>query len=179
MKIFGFAGWSGSGKTTLIERLVPVLVQRGGRVSLVKHAHHEFDIDQPGKDSWRHRQAGCSEVLISSGVRWALMHELRGAAELTLPQALDHLAPCDMVLIEGYKAFPLPKLEVWRPEVGKALLHPGDPHIAAVATDDPTAARAVTALPVFALDRVDAIATFVLENAVEWPVKLTNRGTRE
>jgi len=179
MKIFGFAGWSGSGKTTLIERLVPVLVQRGARVSLVKHAHHEFDIDQPGKDSWRHRQAGCTEVLVSSGVRWALMHELRGSAELTLPQALEALAPCDLVLIEGYKSFPLPKLEVWRPGVGKALLHPGDSHIAGLATDDPQVARAVIALPVFALDDVDAIATFVAESAVEWPRGLTKGGPLE
>ncbi len=179
MKIFGFAGWSGSGKTTLIERLIPVLVRRGARVSLVKHAHHEFDIDQPGKDSWRHRQAGCTEVLVSSGVRWALMHELRGSAELTLPQALDQLAPCDLVLVEGYKTFRLPKLEVWRPDVGKALLHPGDTHITGLATDDLQAAQAVTALPVFALDDVDAIATFVVENAVEWACELTNRGGRE
>jgi len=179
MKIFGFAGWSGSGKTTLIERLIPVLVRRGARVSLVKHAHHEFDIDQPGKDSWRHRQAGCTEVLVSSGVRWALMHELRGTAELTLPQALEALAPCDLVLVEGYKTFPLPKLEVWRPEVGKALLHPGDTRITGLATDDLGAARAVTALPVFALDDVDAIATFVVENAVKWPCELTDRGRRE
>ena len=179
MQIFGFAGWSGSGKTTLIERLIPVLVRRGCRVSLVKHAHHEFDIDQPGKDSWRHRQAGCTEVLVSSGVRWALMHELRGVAELTLPEALDHLAPCDLVLIEGYKTSPLPKLEVWRPAVGKALLHPGDLHIAGLATDDPPAARASTALPVFALDEVDEIATFVLEHAVGWPHELTNRAGRE
>ncbi len=179
MKVFGFAGWSGSGKTTLIERLIPVLVRRGARVSLIKHAHHEFDIDQPGKDSWRHRQAGCTEVLVSSNARWALMHELRGSAELTLPQALEALAPCDLVLVEGYKTFPLRKLEVWRPEVGKALLHPGDAHIAGLATDDLQAARAVTALPVFALDDVDAIATFVVESAVEWPGELTNRGGRE
>ncbi|MEO6565542.1 MAG: molybdopterin-guanine dinucleotide biosynthesis protein B [Casimicrobiaceae bacterium] len=179
MKIFGFAGWSGSGKTTLIERLIPVLVRDGARVSLVKHAHHEFDIDQPGKDSWRHRQAGCVEVLVSSGVRWALMHELRGTPELTLPQALEALAPCDLVLVEGYKTFPLHKLEVWRPEVGKALLHPDDPNIVGLASDDVGAARAVTALPVFALDDVDAIATFVLANAILWPPKLTNRGGRE
>src|SRR5215210_5026161 len=94
MRIFGFAGWSGSGKTTLIEALIPRLTAAGLRVSLVKHAHHEFDIDTPGKDSWRHRHAGCTEVLVTSSVRWALMHELRGAAELALPQALDRLGPC-------------------------------------------------------------------------------------
>jgi molybdopterin-guanine dinucleotide biosynthesis adapter protein len=168
MKIFGFAGWSGSGKTTLIEALIPVLAQQAGRVSLVKHAHHAFDVDQPGKDSWRHRQAGCTEVLVSSGVRWALMHELRGDAELTLPQALAALSPCDLVLIEGYKAYPMPKLEIWRPVVGKPPLHPGDPHIVGVATDDPHAVGAVSALPVFPLDDVAAIATFVGEKAQDW-----------
>ncbi len=169
MKIFGFAGWSGSGKTTLIEALIPVLARQAGRVSLIKHAHHAFDVDQPGKDSWRHRQAGCTEVLVSSGVRWALMHELRGDAELTLPQALAALAPCDLVLIEGYKAYPLPKLEIWRPSVGKPPLHPGDPHIAGIATDDVAATAAAAALPVFRLDNVDAIATFVREKALAWP----------
>jgi molybdopterin-guanine dinucleotide biosynthesis protein B len=169
MKIFGFAGWSGSGKTTLIETLIPVLTRQAGRVSLVKHAHHAFDVDQPGKDSWRHRQAGCTEVLVSSGVRWALMHELRGDAEMTLPQALSRLSPCDLVLIEGYKAYPMPKLEVWRPAVGKPPLHPGDAHIAGIATDDVPAARAASALPVFSLDEVDAIATFIREKALAWP----------
>lgn len=170
MKIFGFAGWSGSGKTTLIEALIPVLAQQVGQVSLVKHAHHAFDVDQPGKDSWRHRQAGCTEVLVSSGRRWALMHELRGDAELTLPQALSRLSPCDLVLIEGYKAYPTPKLEIWRPGVGKPPLHPNDPHIAGIATDDAAAARALSTLPVFRLDDVDAIATFVRDRALHWPV---------
>ena len=165
MKIFGFAGWSGSGKTTLIEALIPVLARQVGRVSLVKHAHHAFDVDQPGKDSWRHRQAGCTEVLVSSGVRWALMHELRGDAELSLPAALSRLSPCDLVLVEGYKAYPMPKLEIWRPGVGKPPLHPQDPHIAGIATDDVPAARALSTLPVFPLDDVDAIATFVREKA--------------
>jgi len=168
MKIFGFAGWSGSGKTTLIEALIPVLARQVGRISLIKHAHHAFDVDQPGKDSWRHRQAGCTEVLVSSGVRWALMHELRGGSELTLPQALAALAPCDLVLIEGYKAYPMPKLEVWRPVVGKPPLHPGDPNIAGIATDDAEGARAASVLPVFHLDDVAAIATFVREKAQAW-----------
>lgn len=169
MKIFGFAGWSGSGKTTLLEALIPVLAQQVGRVSLIKHAHHAFDVDQPGKDSWRHRQAGCTEVLVSSGVRWALMHELRGDGELALPQALSRLSPCDLVLIEGYKAYPMPKLEIWRPVVGKPPLHPDDPYIAGIATDDPAAARAASTLPLFGLDDVDAIATFVREKAQDWP----------
>ncbi len=137
MKVFGFAGWSGSGKTTLIEQLIPRLVARAGKVSLVKHAHHAFDVDQPGKDSWRHRQAGCTEVLVSSAQRYALMHELRGAPELPLADAIGLLAPCALVLVEGYKAHPLPKLEIWRPAVGKPLLHPRDPHVLAIATDAP------------------------------------------
>src|SRR5689334_8045611 len=115
MRVFGFAGWSGSGKTTLIEALVPRLVERGLTVSLVKHAHHTFDLDQPGKDSFRHRAAGCTEVLVSSRVRWALQHELRGKPELSLPEALARLSPCDLALVEGYKLAAIPKLEVWRP----------------------------------------------------------------
>lgn len=169
MKIFGFAGWSGSGKTTLIERLIPRLVARAGRVSLVKHAHHEFDLDQPGKDSWRHRQAGCTEVLVSSARRWAVMHELRDARELTLEEALARLSPCDLALVEGYKARPIPKLEVWRPAVGKPRLYPDDPAILGIATDAP-AALAGVGLPVFTLGQVDEIATFVLREAKLWPV---------
>ena len=139
MRIFGFAGWSGSGKTTLIERMIPRLVARGLSVSLVKHAHHQFDVDQPGKDSWRHRQAGCQEVLVSSGVRWALMHELRGAPELGVRAALRRLSPCDLALVEGFKSEPMPKLEVWRAALGKPLLHVSDRHILAIATDSPEA----------------------------------------
>src|SRR5689334_19178400 len=114
MKILGIAGYSGSGKTTLIEKVVPVLVREGLRVSLIKHAHHEFDVDQPGKDSYRHRHAGCSEVLVSSSKRWAVMHELRGAAEPVLPDLLKKLSPCDVVLVEGYKSEAIPKIEVHR-----------------------------------------------------------------
>ena len=114
MRLFGFAGWSGSGKTTLIERIVPLLVARGLRVSLVKHAHHAFDIDQPGKDSWRHRRAGCTEVLITSALRWALVHELGNGPELSLREAIAHVAPCDLLLIEGFKTAPIPKLEIRR-----------------------------------------------------------------
>ena len=140
MRIFGFAGWSGSGKTTLIEQVIPRIVAQGLSVSLIKHAHHRFDIDHPGKDSFRHRQAGCGEVLITSGVRWALMHELRGAPELSL-QTLARMSPCDLVLVEGYKAAPIPKLEIWRAAAGKALLYPPDPHILAIATDTPKPSR--------------------------------------
>lgn len=136
-RVFGFAGWSGSGKTTLIEQVIAHLAADGVRVALIKHAHHRFDIDHPGKDSYRHRQAGATEVMISSGNRWAIMHELRGAPELSLAAALARLGPCDLVLIEGYKREALPKLEVWRSAVGKPLLFPEDRHIIALATDDP------------------------------------------
>src|ERR1700752_2606631 len=112
MKIIGIAGYSGSGKTTLIEKVIPLLAREGLRVSLVKHAHHEFDVDVPGKDSYRHRHAGCTEVLVSSSKRWALMHELRGAEEPTLQDQLTHLSPCDVLIVEGYKSEPIPKVEV-------------------------------------------------------------------
>jgi molybdopterin-guanine dinucleotide biosynthesis protein B len=168
MRVFGFAGWSGSGKTTLIERLIPELTRGGLVVSLVKHAHHEFDIDQPGKDSYRHRHAGCTEVLVSSSRRFALIHELRGASELTLAQALSRLSACDLVLVEGYKAAPIPKLEVWRETVGKALLHPDDSHIVAIATDAPE--RLATALPKFSLDAVAEMASFIVDHAGRPPI---------
>jgi molybdopterin-guanine dinucleotide biosynthesis protein B len=161
MQVFGFAGWSGSGKTTLIERLIPQLRAQGLVVSLIKHAHHEFDIDQAGKDSHRHREAGCQEVMVTSAVRWALMHELRGAAELSLDAALAQLSPCDLVLVEGFKRAAIPKLEVYRASVGKSLLHPGDKNIVAIATDGPL----VAPLPVFALEEVTAIAAFMVAHA--------------
>ena len=168
MRAFGFAGWSGSGKTTLIESLIPRLVARGLRVSLVKHAHHDFDVDQPGKDSHRHRMAGASEVLVTSTQRWALMHELRGAAELSLAGALARLSPCDMALVEGWKREAIPKLEVWREPLGKPLLYPADPWIRAIATDAPD--RLSAPVSTFDLRDVNAIATFVVENATAWPV---------
>jgi len=172
MRIFGFAGWSGSGKTTLIEQVIPRLVQRGLSVSLIKHAHHRFEFDQPGKDSYRHRHAGCSQVLVTSGTRWALMQELRGAPELSLDEALARLSPCDLALVEGYKAYPIPKLEIWRAEVGKSLLHPRDPQILGIATDSPEALPSGTAgrMPVFALSDFDAVATFVATRATARPV---------
>ena len=166
MRVFGFAGWSGSGKTSLIEALISRLVAQGVAVSLVKHAHHAFDVDHPGKDSHRHREAGSAEVLVSSATRWALMHELRGAPELTLDQALSRLSACDVVLVEGYKRAPIPKLEIWREAVGKPLLHPVDPHIIAIATDTP--ARLDTRLPVLDLNDVAGIATLVRERAAVW-----------
>jgi len=158
MKIFGFAGWSGSGKTTLIEQLIPRFGQRGLRVSLIKHAHHTFDVDQPGKDSYRHRHAGSSEVLVTSSRRWVLMHELRGAQEPSFDEQIRHLAPCDLLLVEGFKHAPIPKLEVWRAATGEGLLHPNDPHIVAVASDE----KIETALPLLDLNDVDGISQFIL-----------------
>jgi molybdopterin-guanine dinucleotide biosynthesis adapter protein len=167
MRIFGFAGWSGSGKTTLIEQVIPCLTERGFRVSIIKHAHHQFDVDQPGKDSYRHREAGCTEVLITSRARWALMHELRGDGELTMNEALARLGPCDLALVEGFKAAAIPKLEIWRAELGKPPLHPDDPHIVAIATDSPEALPAGSPghLPVLQLDAYDAVATLIVGNA--------------
>lgn len=161
LKIFGFAAYSGSGKTTLIENLVPIFVARGLKVSLIKHAHHAFDVDQPGKDSYRHRQAGASEVLVSSSARWVLMHELRKEAEPELPQLLDRLSPCDLVLVEGFKQQPIPKIEIHRRAAATPLLHPDDPHIVAIATDVDLETR----LPRFGLDDYEGIARFILSYA--------------
>lgn len=158
MKIIGFAGWSGSGKTTLVEQVIALLEERGLVVSLVKHAHHEFDIDHPGKDSWRHRHAGCREVLVTSGRRWAVMHELRGRAELTLAEALAQLSPCDLVLVEGFKHDAIPKIEVWRAQGDKPQLFPHDPHVIAVASDQPLA----TTLPQLDLNQPATVAEFIV-----------------
>ena len=158
MKVFGIAGFSGSGKTTLIEQLIPRFVKRGLTVSLIKHAHHTFDIDQPGKDSYRHRHAGAREVLLTSSRRWVLMHELRGEAEPSFEEQLSHFSPCDLVLVEGFKYAPIPKLEVWRRVTGEPLLHPNDPHIVAIAADE----KVETKLPLLDLNDVDGITGFVL-----------------
>lgn len=159
MKIFGFAGWSGSGKTTLIEQVIPRFAGAGLKVSLIKHAHHRFDVDHPGKDSYRHRAAGCSEVLVTSGWRWALMHEMRGEPEATLEEQIARMSPCDLLLIEGYKYYPLPKLEIYREANGKPPLYPQDEHIVALATDT----LIQCSLPQFGLEDYDAIAAFVLD----------------
>jgi len=161
MKVIGIAGWSGAGKTTLLTRVIPRLTARGLSVSTIKHAHHEFDIDQPGKDSHTHRVAGATEVLISSAKRFALMHELRGAPELALAALLEKLSPVDLVLVEGFKREVHPKLEVYRASVGKPLLAPDDPHIMAIASDGPVAAR----VPVVSLDDIDAIAELLVGRA--------------
>jgi molybdopterin-guanine dinucleotide biosynthesis protein B len=158
MKVFGFAGWSGSGKTTLIEQLIPRFVQRGLRVSLIKHAHHTFDVDQPGKDSYRHRHAGAAEILVTSSRRWVLMHELRGAHEPPFEEQVKRMSLCDLLLVEGFKFAPIPKLEVWRAETGEPLLHPNDSHIVAVASD----AKVETKVPWLDLNDVDGIASFIL-----------------
>jgi len=160
MKIIGIAGFSGSGKTTLVEKVIPLLVAEGLRVSLIKHAHHEFDVDQPGKDSYRHRHAGASEVLVSSSKRWALMHELRGAAEPTLEDQLKQLSPCDVVLVEGYKTAPIPKVEVHRRDNTTPLLYPEDEHVVAVATDE----ALDTTLPQLDIDDAPAVARFIIQH---------------
>ena len=160
LKIFGFAAYSGSGKTTLIENLIPLLVARGLKVSLIKHAHHAFDVDHPGKDSYRHRQAGATEVLVSSSARWVLMHELRTEVEPELPKLLERLSPCDLVLVEGFKQQPIPKIEIHRRAAATPLLHPDDPHIVAIATDVDLETR----LPRFGLDDYEGIARFILDH---------------
>lgn len=159
MKVFGFAGFSGSGKTTLIEQLIPRFVANGLRVSLVKHAHHTFDVDQPGKDSFRHRHAGATEVLVTSSRRWVLMHELRGEAEPTMEEVIARISPCDLLLVEGYKRASIPKLEIYREAVGEGMLHPHDSNIVAVATDRPVDLP----LPVLDLNRTDLVGDFILD----------------
>lgn len=162
MKVIGLAGWSGAGKTTLLGRVIPHLLAQGLRVSVIKHAHHHFDVDVPGKDSWRHREAGAAEVLVSSGKRWALMHELRGATEPPLPELLAKLSRVDLVVVEGFKSQPHRKIEVHRIANGKALLFPGDPGIVGIATDTPVE----TALPTVHLDDIPAIAAMMQRSAI-------------
>lgn len=162
MRLIGLAGWSGSGKTTLLVKLIPRLTARGVAVATVKHAHHSFDLDQPGKDSYRHRMAGATEVVVGSANRWALVHELRGAPEPTLAELLARLSPVDLVIIEGYKNDIHPKLEVYRASVGMPLLQPSDPHIVAIAADG---ALPEAKVRVVDLDDVDAVADIVLTSA--------------
>jgi molybdopterin-guanine dinucleotide biosynthesis adapter protein len=163
MRIIGLAGWSGSGKTTLVTNVIPVLVKRGLKVATVKHAHHEFDIDQPGKDSWLHRQAGASEVAIVSSRRWAIVHELGNDPEPPLGDVLAKLSPVDLVIVEGFKRHSHPKLEVYRAVVGKPLLHPDDDCIVAIATDAPLKEAQV---PVLMLDDVESIANVLQAEAL-------------
>jgi len=161
LRIIGITGWSGAGKTVLLTKLIPLLTARGVTVSTLKHAHHNFDVDVPGKDSHEHRKAGASEVLISSGRRFALMHELRSEAEWTLEQLLAKLTPVDLVLIEGFKRAPHPKIEVFRAANGKPPLFPDNATIVAVASDAPVPARA----PVYDLDDIDGLAEAVMSLA--------------
>ena len=162
MRVIGIAGWSGAGKTTLLTKLIPRLVERGLKVSTVKHAHHGFDVDQRGKDSHSHRVAGATEVLVSSANRWALVHELRGDAEPALDALLQKLAPVDLVIVEGFKRGSHPKLEIYRAALGKPLLHPEDLHIVAIASDQPLPNARV---PVLAIDDVEAILETLLARA--------------
>ena len=163
MRIIGLAGWSGSGKTTLLTKVIPRLNARGKRVSTLKHAHHNFDVDRPGKDSFEHRSAGATEVLVVSGNRWALMHELRGAPEPRLPDLLKKLSDVDLVLVEGFKRESFPKLEVHRAANGKPLLQGEDGWIVAVASDTPLPLAKV---PVVDLNDIDGIVDLLLAKAI-------------
>jgi molybdopterin-guanine dinucleotide biosynthesis adapter protein len=163
MKVIGLAGWSGAGKTTLLRRLIPHFIAEDLRVSVIKHAHHEFDVDVPGKDSWIHRQSGAVEVLVSSTRRWALMHELRGAREPRLSELLAKMSRVDLVVVEGFKRDPLRKIEVHRAANGKPALFPDDPGIVGIATD----AKLETQLPVAHLDDIKTVAAMMRASAVD------------
>ena len=173
MRIIGLAGWSGSGKTTLIKKLIPSLIARGSSVSTLKHAHHGFDLDQPGKDSFFHRAAGATEVIISSARRWAILHELREEPEWDLPALVAKMSPVDLVLVEGFKRDAFPKLEIHRAANGKPLIHPDDPHIVAIAAD---IALPQAKIPVIDLNNVEAIADLLLKYAA--PVAAINTAAR-
>lgn len=161
-RVLGLAGWSGSGKTTLITKLIPLLAQRGIRVATLKHAHHAFDVDQPGKDSYEHRKAGACEVIVSSARRWVQMHEVGNGVEATLPQLLRRLSPCDLVLVEGFKSERHPKMEVFRAAVGKSPLHPQDRRIVAIASDQEFPDAGV---PVVDINDIAAVGDMVMQKA--------------
>ena len=165
MKVVGFAGWSGSGKTTLVEGVIGCLAMAGQRVSVIKHAHHDFDIDHPGKDTWRHRQAGAFEVVIASRRRLAKMREFEVEAQPSAHQLLAELVECDWVLVEGFKSADLLKIEVWRDALGKPVQYPDDPFIVAIATDNPGHLPVSTGLPVLDLNSPQAVADFLLQNS--------------
>lgn len=175
MRVIGLAGWSGSGKTTLISKVLPRLIGRGLRVSTLKHAHHGFDLDKPGKDSFVHRTAGATEVIISSAKRWAILHELREEAEWDLGALLAKMSPVDLVLVEGFKRDAFPKVEVHRSENGKPLLHPDDPHIVAIAADTRLPQAKV---PVIDLNDIDIVADALQRQAVPLGETPVMRGTR-
>ena len=175
-RIIGLAGWSGAGKTTLLTRLIPTLVARGLRVATVKHAHHEFDVDRPGKDSHRHREAGAGEVIVSSARRWVQIHEVADGPEATLADLLRKLSPCDLALVEGFKREAHAKLEAYRAANGRPPLHPGDPRIVAVASDT---AFPEAGVPVVDLDDVPAVADLVLARAEPFAATLDRLCPRE
>jgi len=162
MRIIGLAGWSGSGKTTLVTKLVPVLKARGLSVSTIKHAHHGFDLDRPGKDSFRHREAGATEVIVSSASRWAILHELREEAEWNLLDLIGKMSPVDLVLVEGFKRDAFPKIEIHRAGNGKPLIQPEDPYIIAIAAD---VALPQAKVPVVDLNNVEAVTDLLLDHA--------------
>lgn len=174
-RVLGLVGWSGSGKTTLLLKLIPRLAARGLRVATLKHAHHGFDVDLPGKDSYEHRKAGACEVIVSSARRWAQMHELGDATEATLAQLLQRLSPCDLILVEGFKSEQHAKLEVFRQAVGKSALHPSDSRIIAIASDQPFPQARI---PVVDLNDVAAIADLVEARAEPLEAVLTALGRR-
>ncbi|MCV0440185.1 MAG: molybdopterin-guanine dinucleotide biosynthesis protein B [Hydrogenophaga sp.] len=176
MKVVGFAGFSGSGKTTLVEQLIPALQLRGLRVSVVKHAHHDFDIDHPGKDTWRHREAGAFEVLAASSRRLVVMRELREQTTHSVHDLLAELHPAvDWVLVEGFKESDLPKVEVWREASGKPVRYPVDQRITAIATDSAQALPQATPLPVLDLNRPDDVAVWLLDNAGRFEYRAVTR----
>jgi molybdopterin-guanine dinucleotide biosynthesis protein B len=160
--VLGIAGWSGSGKTTLITKLIPLLASRGIRVATLKHAHHAFDVDTPGKDSYEHRKAGACEVIVSSARRWVQMHEVGDGTEATLPQLLARLSACDLVLVEGFKTGRHPKIEVFRRAVGKPPLHPEDPRIVAIASDESFPGAGI---PSVDINDIAAVAEMILARA--------------
>ena len=162
-RVLGIVGWSGSGKTTLITKLIPLLSERGLKITTLKHAHHSFDVDQPGKDSYEHRKAGASEVIVSSSRRWVQMHELGDGPEASLRELLGRVSPCDLVLVEGFKNEPHPKMEVYRAALGKSPLHPQDPRILAIASDQAIPGAGITVVD---LNNIQAVADVVLAHAV-------------
>ncbi len=174
-RVLGLAGWSGSGKTTLLVRLIPLLRQRGLRIATIKHAHHEFDVDTPGKDSYEHRKAGAGEVIVCSARRWVQMHELDAEAEPTLAMLLGKVSPCDLVLVEGFKRDRHPKLEIYRPVLGKPPFYPDDPQVVAVATDAPLALPHRSPVD---LNDIAAVADCVLVHAMPLPAVLAALAAR-
>jgi molybdopterin-guanine dinucleotide biosynthesis adapter protein len=165
MKVIGFSGFSGSGKTTLIEQLIGHLRAAGKRVSVVKHAHHEFEIDRKGKDSYRHRKAGAFEIVVASHQRLAKIREFETATEPTVYQLLTELSECDWALVEGFKHAALPKIEIWRAETGEPVRYPDDLNVVAIATDSPDLLPVPTQLPLLDLNDPKAVADFLLQNA--------------